>query len=341
MLWPIRGKIHRLIDFVGRSQPEGSASLALTDYGEGLAAYGELVDKTLAALEQQHVQMQENQRRLENFSRVLEKHSRKVSESRQRYRRTLDALDNGLYLVDEDYVIRSINLAEAAYFDAHPRDLVGRRCYEVFRNRTNPCSDCLPRECMADGRPRNRQRVAQRRIGREFVNIFCYPIMHEGEDKSREAVIYIQDASSQVAMENQIVRAEKMASIGQMAAGIAHDLNNYLAGIYGGVQVLELRMEQAGGREKELKQLNRLKDQVEALNLLASNLMVFSHPERKKAFPLALNQVIEDALTFSRYELERDQVSVVAHLAPDLPLAMMEKGQIQQVFLNIISNSRE
>ena len=133
-----------------------------------------------------------------------------------------------------------------------------------------------------------------------------------------------------------------MASIGQMAAGIAHDLNNYLAAIYGIVQLLQMRFEAASeGREKDLKLLERLNEQVEALNLMAGNLMVFSHPERKEMFPLSLNQVIEEALSFSRYELEREQVSVVRDFEEGLHPVRMGKGQIQQVVLNLMLNAAQ
>ncbi len=195
---------------------------------------------------------------------------------------------------------------------------------------------------MADGQVRNLMRVEKRRSGRDVVNIFCYPVFHEGESQSHEVVVYIQDSSKLAIMEDQVVRAEKMASVGQMAAGVAHDLNNYLTGIYGVVQLLQMRFEAAAdNRIKDIALLSRLKDQVEALNLLAENLMIFSYPERKEMFPLSLNQVIEDALVFSRYELERDQVVLKCDFVEGLPLIQMEKGQIQQVVLNLLFNGAQ
>jgi len=119
-------------------------------------------------------------------------------------------------------------------------------------------------------------------------------------------------------------------------------VNNFLAGIYGVVQLLQMHCEAAPEpREKEIRLLGRLQDQVEALNLMAGNLMVFSHPERKEMFPLSLVQIIEDALTFSRYELEREQVRVIKEFAWNLPMVKCEKGQIQQVLLNLLLNAAQ
>ncbi len=341
VVWPVRASLDQLLLFVEKHKTSGQEKIN-SDTVISMGRYRGILDSTTHLLEDQYEDLLSHSRQLENFSRVLENQNRSLNERRARYRRTLDALENGVYLIDDNYVIQSINRAEAAYFGATPKELVGKYCYQVFRHRKSPCPDCMPRDCMADGQSRDRLRAEGRRAGRKYVNIFCYPVFHEGETKSHEVVIYLQDASPLVMMEDQLIKTEKMASIGQMAAGIAHDLNNYLAAIYGIVQLLQMRFEAASeGREKDLKLLGRLKGQVEALNLMAGNLMVFSHPERKEMFPLSLNQVIEDALSFSRYELERDQVGVVKDFQEGLVSARMEKGQIQQVILNLMINAAQ
>ncbi len=346
VVWPVRSKLDELIRMVERHQSEGEPGIQFQPESEissmAMGSYKGVLDRTITIIEDQYESLMSHARQLENFSRVLEKQNSKIRESRQRYRTILDALGDGLYLIDDSYVVQTINRAEAAFSDMTPKEIVGRHCYEVFHQRTTPCSDCMPRECMLDGQVHSRLRVEKRRVGREFVNIFCYPISHDGENKSHEVVVYIQDTSKLAMMEGQVIKTEKMASIGQMAAGIAHDLNNYLAGIYGVVQLLQMRFEVSPeDRSKDLTLIARLKDQVEALNLMAGNLMVFSHPERKEMFPLLLNQVIEAALSFSRYELERDQVVLECEFMDDLPLVQMEKGQIQQVILNLMLNGAQ
>lgn len=346
VVWPVRGKLDVLIRVVEKHYAEGKPELKAQPEvevsGMAMGSYNAVLDRTLMLLEDQHESLTSHARQLENFSRVLEKQNSKINESRQRYRAILDALEDGLYLIDDSYVVQTINRAEAAFSNMTPKEIVGRHCYEIFRQRKKPCSDCMPRECMRDGQVHSRLRVEKRRIGREYVNIFCYPIFHDGENESHESVVYIQDTSKLAMMEDQVIKTEKMASIGQMAAGVAHDLNNYLAGIYGVVQLLQMRFEASPeDRSKDLTLIGRLRDQVEALNLMAGNLMVFSHPERKEMFPLQLRQVIEAALSFSRYELERDNVVLECEFMDDLPLINMEKGQIQQVLLNLMLNGTQ
>ena len=338
VVWPVRAGLDRLVLAVEKHQPESDSEIPpLTEICMG--NYEGLINRTTVLLENQYNDLISHSQQLENFSRVLEQQNIKINSSRQRYRKTLDVLENGLYLVDDSYIIQAVNLAEAEFLGTTPKEVVGKRCYQVFHQRKKPCSDCIPQECMADGKNRSRLRMEKYCSGREFVNIFCYPVSPDSESQSREAVVYIQDISQMVMIEGKAVKSEKMVSVGQVAAGIAHDLNNYLAGIFGIVDMLRMHFKtNPAERAKDLRLLDRLNDQVEALSLLAGNLLVFSYPERKVMFSLSLNQVIDDALSFSRYELERKQVVLKCDFTEDLPLVEMEKGQIQQVVLNLMLN---
>ena len=338
---PVRAGFDRLIELVNKLAVQPGESIVRL--GADIGSHTGIIQEAIKLLETQYESVQSHSQQVERFSRVLEKRQKENNESRLRYRRALDALENGVYLIDDNFIIRLVNRVEAAHFNALPKDLVGEYCYRAFRKRETPCPDCLPRECLQDGLPRKRLRVLKRRAGRECVNIHCYPIRHEDDQCCHEVVIYVQDTSALVALEDRVIESEKMASIGQMAAGIAHDLNNYLAGIFGAIQLLQMYAGQDSepDRKKEGRLLQRLQTQVEALNLMVANLMVFAHPERKEFFPLSLNEVVKKALSFSRYELERDHVQVVLDLAADLPLVKCEKNQLQQVMLNLLLNAAQ
>ena len=259
-----------------------------------------------------------------------------------RYRRIIDAISDGIYLIDASFTVTAINRAEAAYFDAHPRDIVGRKCYEVFRHRHEVCSDCLVKLCLFDCQQRRRLKVVERKKGRQYVNIFYHPILDSSNSHCLEVVVTIQDISERVVLEEQAAQAEKMATLGRMAAGVAHDLNNFLASIYGIVQLQQIMKKKGSSQpEKEEKLSRQLMKQVEALNLLAKNLMIFSHPEHEEKFLLPLNRVVMDALSFSRYELERDQVVIECQLDESLPMIAVMKTQIQHVLLNLMMNAAE
>ncbi|RLB66963.1 MAG: hypothetical protein DRH03_11590, partial [Deltaproteobacteria bacterium] len=146
IVWPIRANLDKLVLVVAKYKPEGHDEIG---HGKriNMGSYLGILDSSIHLLISQHEELLSRSQQLENFSQVLEKQNQKINESRQRYRRTLDALENGLYLVDENYVVQAINRAEAAYFDAVPKELIGKNCHQVFRHRDTPCPDCMPREC--------------------------------------------------------------------------------------------------------------------------------------------------------------------------------------------------
>lgn len=259
-----------------------------------------------------------------------------------RYRRIIDAITDGIYVIDATFTVTSINQTEAAYYNAHPRDIVGRKCYEVFRNRHEDCPDCFVKHCLFDRQQRQRLRVEERKKGRQYVNISYHPILDPVTARCREVVVTVQDVSERVVLEEKASQSEKMATLGRMTAGVAHDLNNFLASIYGIIQLQQImKNKEVRNPEKEERLAGQLMKQVEALNLLAKNLMLFSHPEHEEKFPLPLNTIIMDALSFSRYELERDHVTIECQLDETLPMVPVMKTQIQHALLNLMMNAAE
>lgn len=137
-------------------------------------------------------------------------------------------------------------------------------------------------------------------------------------------------------MEKNLLQAEKMATVGQMAAGVAHELNNPLTGILHAATML--------GRNKNLDE--KSKDLVEKLTLeslriesLAHNLMSYSRPSQEQMVPLDIRAVVMDSLSFSHYELSRGRVKVKTKIPKGIKPVRGIKDQLQQVFINLLVNA--
>ncbi|MBN2231243.1 MAG: PAS domain-containing protein [Deltaproteobacteria bacterium] len=262
------------------------------------------------------------------------------SHYRRRYRRLIDAISDGIFMIDRDYRIIAINRAAAALVGLCPAEVVDRPCYRLFRGAAAPCPDCGVAGCFADGQPRRRLRVTSFADQSRRLNIFFHPAVDNRVGACSETVVFLQDATDVAVLDEDVLRAEKMACLGQVAAGIAHELNNFLTSIYGIAQLLQLKKSSGSMPvEKEMHLLDRLVGQIESLNLLTGNLMGFTHPEQEMYQVVDLNRIVDDALDLGRYELEREAVRVRKHADPAIPEARLKKSQVQQVVLNLMLNA--
>lgn len=131
--------------------------------------------------------------------------------------------------------------------------------------------------------------------------------------------------------------ARRMASIGELAAGVAHEISNPLTGIIGFSQLLISRDIPADAKQ-ELIVIN---NEARRLAKIVSNLLAFTNHGKPGREYTDINHIISRVLELHAYEMTVHNIEVTARFAPDLPRTMADAGQLQQVFLNIISNAEK
>ena len=136
--------------------------------------------------------------------------------------------------------------------------------------------------------------------------------------------------------QEQLARADRLASIGEIAAGIAHEIRNPLAGISGAIQVIVSEFDQKDPR-KEIA--DELLFQVEKLNKTVNDTLAFSRPTPPNLKPSDIHEVIEKALFFIKSDPQKELVNIIEKFDKSLPLVNVDETQIQQVFLNIFLNA--
>jgi signal transduction histidine kinase/FixJ family two-component response regulator len=146
-----------------------------------------------------------------------------------------------------------------------------------------------------------------------------------------------RDLTAQRLFQSKLLQTEKLAELGQMVTGIAHELSNPLTSILGYAQRLLLRRDPVGGSH-EARQIFQEADRASAIlrQLLLSARE--SRPERRR---VALNQVVSRAIELQRFSLAADNVHVQLDLDPTLPFVQGDAGQLQQVLMNLIGNARQ
>jgi PAS domain S-box-containing protein len=137
------------------------------------------------------------------------------------------------------------------------------------------------------------------------------------------------------ALEQKAQLASRLASVGELASGVAHEINNPLTGVIG---YAELLMQE--DVPKHIKNdLAIIHDGAQRVAGIVKGLLKFARQTKPERVPVNINEILEVTLRLRAYELETSNIKVTARLAPDLPMTIADPGQLQQVFLNLIINA--
>ena len=137
--------------------------------------------------------------------------------------------------------------------------------------------------------------------------------------------------------QSQLVQREKLAGVGQLVAGVAHELNNPLTAVMGYSDLLIDQDPQGASRPK----LEKLKVEAQRMKGIITNLLTFAQPQREGRRLLDIAVVVRDSLMLMEYQLRNSGIIVEMNFAPNLPLITSNEGQFKQVFVNLFSNSAQ
>ena len=146
-----------------------------------------------------------------------------------------------------------------------------------------------------------------------------------------------RDITSQRQIESRLFHSERLAALGQMVSGIAHELNNALTSIFGYAQLVQKRTR---GFEWEAEARHIL-EEGERARRITQNLLLFARSSKSERAPMNLNEVVERTLEIRAYELRLENISVELDLSEQLPEAIADTSQMQQALLNLIVNAEQ
>jgi PAS domain S-box-containing protein len=151
-------------------------------------------------------------------------------------------------------------------------------------------------------------------------------------------IIIVDDITERMELESQLSQAEKMSSIGLLAAGVAHEVNTPLAVISSYAQLLAKQLQ---GDEKRSALLEKITQQTFRASEIVNSLLNFSRTSGSEFQQVNLNKVVRDTLTLLEHQFKHGRVHVESELLSDLPQIMGNSGKLQQVFLNLFLNAKD
>src|SRR5436190_15845146 len=254
-----------------------------------------------------------------------------VRRAKEQWETAFDALSEGIAVVDDEGRVRRSNRALADLLNMPLPNVVGTPLGEALLGKPNALQDLL----VATRRGERPAPLVARseRLGRAVrVNVAPIP----GAATEQSIVVMVEDVTEQQALETQLVQSEKLAAVGQLVSGVAHELNNPLTSIAG---LSEFLLEQKELGKKDRGHLQVIQEQAERAGRIVRNLLTFARKGAAERVPVDLNDVIRRTLSLTSYDLKLKDIAVERELSGALPDVFGDRHGLQQVLLNLVTNA--
>ncbi|MBL0216452.1 MAG: PAS domain-containing protein [Myxococcales bacterium] len=161
-----------------------------------------------------------------------------------------------------------------------------------------------------------------------------------GQGGAIEAVVAIgQDQSKIDALQQQVVRAERLATLGELAAGVVHELNNPLTSITVYAEYLVRKLEAAGTDAADLEKLRRIGGSAQRILRFSRDLVQYARPSGRDLESVDLSSVVRQSVSICDHLVERGGITLTVEVDPELPVIQAVSGQLEQVLINLITNA--
>jgi PAS domain S-box-containing protein len=272
-----------------------------------------------------------------------------ITERRTMERRLHQQQEFARRLVDSfpDLILVVNASSEYTFVSPRVREVLGYEIEEtkdmVLGGRTHPddrvALESIYREVLGGQRVFASLEVRVRHKDGEWRRLLCHfsPLSNE-RGQIEGVVMSCRDVTELKRLEEQLIQSEKLAAMGQMLAGVAHELNNPLTAILG---VTELLREREGLDEPSKRQLELTHRQARRAARIVQNLLEFARPASPQKKPLDVNSLVERTLQLHEHSLRRSNIVVDFTAQPALPGVIGDGNQLIQIFLNLITNAEQ
>ncbi len=255
-----------------------------------------------------------------------------LRKAKEQWECTFDSiLDEIITVHDKEFRILQANSAAANFFGLPREEIVGKYCYELFREEKIPCSECPAYAVRQDSQTHSAE-LYHERLKKNFL-ITISPMVN-GKDEIFGLVHSAKDITKFKQLEQQLRQAQKMEAIGTLAGGIAHDFNNILTPILG---YSELVVEQLPTSSEERGLVQEILSAGKRAKELVKQILTFSRQTEQERQPVQIHLIIKEALKLLRASIPTT-IEIKQNVV-DCGMVMADPTQIHQVLMNLCTNA--
>ena len=246
-----------------------------------------------------------------------------LSSAKREWEKTVDAISQAICIVDAHGTVRRANRVFADLIQTAVTAIPGRPWIGLLPPQwSDPVARAIAEPTAS---------TVEIRAGDRTLLLTAIPMADPGA-----AVLVFEDQTDRRRLQEQLIQSEKMSAIGQLIAGVAHDLNNPLASVVGFSDFLA----EAGGIPPSLQEpLQVIRQEAERAATIVKNLLSFARRQEGERTPLPVRVLLDSTLALLRNQLMAHKVEATLEVEPGLPDIEVSANQIKQVFVNIINNA--
>jgi len=255
-----------------------------------------------------------------------------LSMEKHRAENILESSHNGVITLNAGGFIQSVNRRAERILEIDRKSMLGKLIFEIGDDRIEKVLNMALRK---EPRPGIVEAGLVKKSGEDSILEIATSSVKRLEDESAEFIISFRDITEAKKSEEIIRRMDRLSSLGQLSAGIAHEIRNPLSGIKLNLQILSKKI-------KDLESIEKINDSLEGIgriNNLIKSVLNFTRPAVPKFKPDYLQRVLKDTVSIMESQLKRKKIRVIMDLPAAEQAIAFDENQIRQVFVNLVLNA--
>jgi two-component system NtrC family sensor kinase len=252
-----------------------------------------------------------------------------------------DLIQEDVMVIGADYGILDINESMLKKLGLTHNEVIGKHCYEISHRQPTPCrGDKHPCPLIQTINTKKSSQTTHVHLDKDkrelYFSISCYPIFQG--DEVIAAVEISKDITSQINMQKLMMQQEKLVSIGRLAAGVAHEINNPMTTILTTAMLIQ---EDLDPDDPNYRELQTIADETLRCRKIVTSLLDFARQRRPEKKESSINDIVRESISLVRKQAAFKDIRIESMLSEHIPHIDVDRDQIQQAIINLALNAIE